>query len=393
MSKHLSSSRRARGLVASFAAVALGVTGLVALATSASAAVAPCVPQDAWTETVPAQGTPTIEIDNPDYVPASTIEHPEQTEDYNVWIYSKWTPGQGWRYKEFPQTAKPADPGQGWIFWKLEVRTRVVTEAWTETIPAVGTPKITVANPAYVPERVIEHQAVVCPVTEWHTWQTSLKPGVTTPVNGSHVTWPQAYVGAGKIAPTQCGVWYQQDLYKGTSSAIAALYADGLLTELAPGVYEDAALVAAAGYQWKFIYGGDCVDEQPEEVPVDPAVFTAPTCDAPGTLVGVDTEYYEWVESGFPSEATLTAEEIGEVILTGQTVFGPHDLTQLTGAACLSETPVIPQTPVVPTAPVVTQATLAETGFPLLGVLGLAGSFSLIGGGLVNARRLLRKSA
>jgi hypothetical protein len=39
MSKHLSTSRRARGLVASFAAVALGFTGLVAIATTASATV------------------------------------------------------------------------------------------------------------------------------------------------------------------------------------------------------------------------------------------------------------------------------------------------------------------------------------------------------------------
>ena len=298
-----------------------------------------------------------------------------------------------------------------------------------------------------------------------------------------------------------------------TSAAIAALYADGLLTESSPGsgVYEDAGLVK----DWKFVYGGDCPVPEPSVtfshvvptceapgsvtvttadipaswwyglrvevdgvkvganvgaapglssvavqgpgtstlpltftedqgggevtvryfvtdateydvvpaamdnsatwpeagegtfvefkvdtdcveggellIPVEPAVYTAPTCEAAGTLVGVDTEDYEWVESGFPTAATLTATPIGEVELIGKTVYGPYDLRKLTGEVCLSENPLIPQTPVVPT--VVTPAALAETGFPLLGVLGLAGSFSLIGGGLVNARRLLRKSA
>lgn len=132
---------------------------------------------------------------------------------------------------------------------------------------------------------------------------------------------------------------------------------------------------------------GDPIDEQPDTVPVDPAVFTAPTCDAPGTLVGVDTQGYEWVRTGPDTAAVLTAHAIGEVTLTGTTVFGPYDLTQLSGEACLSETPIIPQAPVVPT---VKQATLAETGAPLLGLLGLAGSLSLIGGGLLNAGRLLR---
>lgn len=60
---------------------------------------------------------------------------PEVTE--NVWIYKKWVGGHNgwWIYKEFPQTAKPSDPGQGWIFWKKEVR--VIEEAIPE-IPEVS---------------------------------------------------------------------------------------------------------------------------------------------------------------------------------------------------------------------------------------------------------------
>jgi hypothetical protein len=402
MSKHqVARSRRTRGLLASFVAVAFGFTGLVALATSSSASastasatsIAECVPQEAWTETIPAVGTPTIEIDNPDYVQAWTeaVDHPAVTH-----VEYKW---KSWNWSTFDYDYQWAttDPGRWWepVYehgWPLVQKSRVVvdTEAWTEYIehPAVGTPKITVPNPDYVPEQIIEHQAVVCPtiVWQWHTWQTSLKDGVITPLNGGHVTWPQSYVGAGKLTPP-CGVWYQQDLYKGTSDAIAALYADDELVILPNGKYEDHALVR----DWKFVYGGDCTEEQPGDVPVDPAVFTAPTCDAPGTLEGVDTDDYEWIRTGPDTAAVLTATAIGEVTLTGQKVYGPRDLTMLTGEVCLSETPLIPQAPVDP--PVVTQQTLAETGFPLLGALGLAGSFSLIGGGLVNARRLLRKSA
>ena len=91
---------------------------------------------------------------------------------------------------------------------------------------------------------------------------------------------------------------------------------------------------------------------------------------------------------GPDTAAVLTATAVGEVTLSGETVLGPYDLTQLTGERCLSETPIIAET-----STVVTPAALAETGFPLLGALGLAGSLSLIGGGLVNAGRLLRKSS
>ena len=174
---------------------------------------------------------------------------------------------------------------------------------------------------------------------------------------------------------------------------------DGVVTLTA--VAEDGYVIPEAAQSvWVFdlnkLTGDQCFSEQPREVPVDPAVHTAPTCVAGGSLAGVNTEDYVWIRTGPDTAAVMTATAIGEVTLTGQTVYGPYDLTKLTGEVCLSETPVIPQTPVVPTVVVptaVTPATLAETGFPLLGVLGLAGSFSLVGGGLVNARRLLRKSA
>ena len=120
--------------------------------------------------------------------------------------------------------------------------------------------------------------------------------------------------------------------------------------------------------------GEECIEEQPREI--DPAVYTEPTCTTPGTLVGVDTVDYVWVPSGFPTAATLPATSISDAELIGETVYGPYDLTQLSGEECLSEQPPI--------------ETLAQTGFPLLGLLGLAGSLSLIGGGLLGAGRLRR---
>jgi hypothetical protein len=99
------------------------------------------------------------------------------------------------------------------------------------------------------------------------------------------------------------------------------------------------------------------------EVPVEPAVYTAPTCDAIGTLIGAENANYTWVESGFPDEATLTAEPVGPIQLTGQTVFGPYDLTQLTGEQCESdesdpesdEPDPTPETPAPPANPVTVQ--------------------------------------
>ena len=47
-------------------------------------------------------------------------------------------------------------------------------------------------------------------------------------------------------------------------------------------------------YDLEQLSGEECLSEQPGEVPVAPPVFTPPTCEAPGTLVGVDTDFYTW---------------------------------------------------------------------------------------------------
>lgn len=93
-------------------------------------------------------------------------------------------------------------------------------------------------------------------------------------------------------------------------------------------------------------------------VTVTPPVFTAPTCDAAGTLIGTDTQEYTFVRTGADSAAVLTATPAAGVTLSGTTVFGPYDLTQLTGEECDDETV---QTPVNPIAPTVTDNCGTET--------------------------------
>ena len=110
-------------------------------------------------------------------------------------------------------------------------------------------------------------------VEEWYTWgPLALKPGVVTPSGGSHVEWPQTLVGKGQIAPP-CGVWYQQDLYRGTRSAIDAVVGDAQLTSTGAG-YEDRYILL--GNNWKFVYGGNCPTPTPTPT-LEPVPIPTPT--------------------------------------------------------------------------------------------------------------------
>jgi len=118
---------------------------------------------------------------------------------------------------------------------------------------------IAAPEPAALGPPIAEARTVAPAIVEqWLTWKTSLKDGVTTPKNGSDVTWDQPFVGVGQV-PAPCGVWHQQDLVRGTAEQIAALYADHFLRETSPGHYEDASLVQ----NWVFVYGGACPPPTP----------------------------------------------------------------------------------------------------------------------------------
>lgn len=98
---------------------------------------------------------------------------------------------------------------------------------------------------------------------------------------------------------------------------------------------------------WTKTYEGTTTPCQGNLVtPVAPT-HTPPTCFVVGTLVGIDTDLYIWIRTGSDSEALLQAVAItAGTNLTGQTSFGPYDLTQLTGDACSP-----PPTSVTPAPP------------------------------------------
>jgi len=322
---------RTRGLVASFAAVAVGMTGLVAVATSASASATTCddtshpngiVTGSGWLAKVNTVGDPATV---PYVAPAG----------YLVDVFCVAAGGGALIIDVTPDAASIVVDHPS---------VNSVSHYRIHLVPIPAT-EVTPAAPTFAPP-------------------TCDAAGSLNYSNGAGYTWAES----------------------GTESATT-------LTATATAGYVLTGQTIYGPYDLTQLTGEICLSEQPREVEVDPAVFTAPTCEAGGTLVGVDTEDYEWTRTGPDTAAVLAVSPIGDVTLTGTTAYGPYDLTQLTGEICLSGTPIIPETPITPQAPVtptvVTQAALAETGLPLLGLLGLAGSFSLIGGGLLNARRLL----
>lgn len=140
-----------------------------------------CAPVEAWTEPIehPAIGSPTITIDNPDYLPAVEA-HDIVTGNIIKW---NWTGG--------PTDSTPASPlidATGWhlvgttndskgnaldvvvhqgngkasfFYYQTEVQ-------HVEAQPAQGTPTIEVANPDYVAAwtEYVEHDATTCPVEQ-----------------------------------------------------------------------------------------------------------------------------------------------------------------------------------------------------------------------------------
>lgn len=175
-----------------------------------------CTPSDAWTETIPAQGEEHILVPNPDYVPevpevSHTVHHPAQTAtEYHRYSWNASgqqdpgdaTPATDDRW-QLDNKSKPGDDPIGvkfqqsngasasWLFWEAEEV--VVSEAWDEKVidqeyvPAQGEEQILVDNPAYVAEQVVEHPAVVCPVSP-------VDPGTVEPISPYVPVTPEAPV-------------------------------------------------------------------------------------------------------------------------------------------------------------------------------------------------------
>jgi len=60
-----------------------------------------------------------------------------------------------------------------------------------------------------------------------------------------------------------------------------------------------------------------------------------------GTVVATNTAQYTWAASGTEAATYETASAVGNVVLDGQTVFGPYDLSKVTGDTCPSPPPCV----------------------------------------------------
>lgn len=135
----------------------------------------PEVPERSHVVHHPAQGEPTITIANPDYRPA--VEHggtPDRTIHHDAvthveWKYvrhggygERWLPNDDFKYVDADGNGSNSKPRYG-AYYERTQKTRTVvdcpardelipgTPGWTE--PAVGQPTITIPNPDYVPAR------------------------------------------------------------------------------------------------------------------------------------------------------------------------------------------------------------------------------------------------
>jgi hypothetical protein len=87
-----------------------------------------------------------------------------------------------------------------------------------------------------------------------------------------------------------------------------------------------------------------CKGETPavQVTPVAPGVLPG-TCDAEGSITAPDTAQVDWTITGPITARVATATPIGNVTLIGKTVYGPYDLSQITGSPCIPDaTPIKP---------------------------------------------------
>ncbi len=344
-----------------------GVAGLILAASPASAVVA-CVPVpgvDAVPATPgsPAVGDPTIP--NPDYVPAVAGVYGTEYlwgKDYNfsthVWGSQQWS---------------AAKPGIGW--WALPFGGTQSQRPYTITEPvdAVGDP--TIPNPDYVPAVAPTNGSPAVPaiLCEWYTWDVhGYFPSASV---GEDVNWPQDLVGQGQISPQQCGVTYQQDLYRGTRDEIDAVVGDGLLTY--SGQAEDHALVQS----WHFVSSDACGDGD-KYTTTDPEVWGAPTCEDT-TVYGTQTVHH-W------KYVLNTNTHVFDVVADGPdtvtNVTRPATAEELAGLTCLTDV-----TLGVSSTPTLTEVTLAATGAG--GASGTAALGLVLGLGGLGLTLLRRKVA
>lgn len=252
-------------LSAGLAAALLGSGLVLAVAAPASAAT---VPGDYCVPVYETQA-------NPDYIPeVAEVSHvetvvitPEVPEvSHTEYLWKSWN----WDTFKFDYRWSVSNPGTWWV---KTGDTKTVIDvpyqpAVTEEVVVIDVPYQPAVGEPTIQVQTGEH----CEV--WVTWETSFL--VDNPQNDQDVTWPQSFLGFGKIAPV-CDQQVQQDLYIGSRADIDAILADDILTGNPP---EDSGVVK----EWLLVDGGKCAP-----APLDPDVVVTygefggaePTCEVP----------------------------------------------------------------------------------------------------------------
>lgn len=302
------------------------------------------MPNPAYAPAQPPQGAPTMQLPNPAYVPGRTINHPAEYATVVVereltkpsteyqwfdtpWFHSGWKYTGDWRWRGplnmeflyerpstltqwFPETAKP-NPSSGWTpTGNVRTGQRLTKEAWTETIPPVGEPFLTVPNPAYRPgQPAVGEQFLTLPnpgylpeIAEVKEYQYALYE-TQTGVDVVPAGWTVKRERVVEIEPARTETV--------DHPAVPAVTRDIVVTPAKPA-YTSTVLVTPATPA-----GPPCEDEAPPAQPgerIEVAMSDATDCEE-GVVISTKTTTtteYVW-------DAVDKAWELGEPVVTVDT--------------------------------------------------------------------------
>ena len=309
------------------------------------------------TETVPAVGDPTILVDNPDYVAAT------EATTHTEWKYVSNGHSDIWR------TDNSAEHiwYNGHWYEKTSTTKQVSNNDGT---PAIGTPKIEVPNPDYVPAHYVQ--------VSNHDFRAPGTNHVVVTVNGTEVAnnpdFGTSYnhffaflsnqVNTYKVVVT---AWDGPNnprwskTFEGTVQGCVVVTHPVTLPTVTPPTCDAAGIVTLPTsdfYEWKLLpdsktgvytavpkngstlsgtltFGPvplaqlNCPVLRTPGVPVTPPTFVPGTCTDVGWVVANDASAYEWVVTGVMTARSYAAVAKAGFTLTGTTSFGPFDLSQI----------------------------------------------------------------
>lgn len=305
----MNSMKRWPALLATACLMTMGLAG-PALATSAAATPAQCVPSEAWTETVVDTPASTIHHDaTPDtFTPGAhhdavletftTVNHPAETHVVHhdttyVTSYEYSSPGMAnmWMTVLRPDGATRIN-GHSYNATGV-TRQDMLKAAWDETVvdkaawseqvgngdgkaayddPPVNNHDGKAAWDETVPAvtHTVNHEAVTC--TEQVRWVVPASAGDPTNKAGQESTFPQTRL----VGDLKCGSWSQDDTYILHNASDLALFNSlGDTLTWVNGRAEDAAIYQSH----TFTYGGDCQPAPKVDITYSHWSHGAPQCN------------------------------------------------------------------------------------------------------------------